>query len=162
VSTPSSATPLGGDLPTANAFLFEVDGVEIGIFREIRGLQVDVGVHEMREGGQNGFVHKLPGRMSWPNVVFRRGLTQSDALFTWLNNSSGEGFASKNNKLVRTTGAITALDSTGARLRSWELVDVFPVRWKGPDFETGRNEPLVEELEVAHHGFKARTQPGGS
>jgi phage tail-like protein len=158
VSTPTSAEPLGGDLPTANSFLFEVDGVEIGVFREVRGLNVSVGVHELREGGQNGFVRKLPGRMTWPNIVFTRGLTQSDALFDWFSKSSGEGFASKGNKLVRTTGAITALDSTGKRLRSWELTDVFPVRWQGPEFQTGRNEPLLEELEVAHHGFKAQTK----
>lgn len=155
---PTDLTPLGGGLPTASAFLFEVDGVEIGVFREVHGLQVSIGVQEIREGGQNGFVRKVPGRMSWPNVVFKRGLTQSDALFDWLSKSSGEGFASKGNKLVRTTGAITALDSQGTRLRSWELTDVFPVRWTGPDFETGRNEPLEEELEIAHHGFKSKTQ----
>jgi phage tail-like protein len=158
VSTPSSVEPLGGDLPTANAFLFEVDGVEIGVFREVHGLEVSITVQEVREGGQNGFVRKLPGRMTWPNLVFKRGLTQSDALFDWFSKSAGEGFASKDNKLVRTTGAVTALDSTGKRLRSWELADVFPVRWKGPDFETGRNEPLEEELEIAHHGFKSQTK----
>lgn len=153
---PLSQTMLGGDLPSAGSFLFEVDGVEIGVFREVRGLQVTVGVEELREGGQNGFARKLPGRMTWPNVVFRRGLTESDALFDWLSRSAGEGFAGRGSKLVRTTGAITALDSTLRRLRTWELADVFPVRWQGPDFATGRNDPLEEELEVAHHGFRSR------
>lgn len=158
---PSDTEPLGGDLPTAAAFLFEVDGVEIGLFREVRGLRVDIGVDEIREGGQNGYVRKVPGRMSWPNLILRRGLTQSDALFTWLSNSSGAGFAARDNKLTRTSGAVTALDSAGVRLRSWEFTDVFPVRWTGPDFETGRNEPLEEELEVAHHGFKSETKDAG-
>lgn len=161
MSTPSSLEPLGGDPPTANYFLFEVDGVEIGVFREIHGLSVDVGVEEIREGGQNGFVRKVPGRMVWPNLVFRRGVTKSDALFTWLNKSSGEGFAGNQNKVARTTGAVTALDVDGTRLRSWELKDVFPVRWKGPDFETGRSAPLEEELEVAHHGFTSDTKDAG-
>ncbi|HET8582390.1 MAG TPA: phage tail protein [Jatrophihabitans sp.] len=155
---PSDMEPLGGGLPTATAFLFEVDGVEIGMFREVRGLRVDISVEEIPEGGQNGFVRKVPGRMSWPNVVLRRGLTQSDALFSWLSKTSGAGFAAKGNKLARTSGAVTALDSTGRRLRSWELTDVFPVRWIGPDFQTGRNEPLEEELEIAHHGFKSDTK----
>jgi len=31
--------PLGGDAPVASNFLFEVDGVEIGAFREVSGLQ---------------------------------------------------------------------------------------------------------------------------
>ncbi|MDT4902888.1 MAG: hypothetical protein QOH52_904 [Pseudonocardiales bacterium] len=150
--------PLGGDLPLAERFLFEVDGVEIGVFREVLGLQVTIQVDEIAEGGQNGFVHKMPSRMTWPNLVFRRGLTQSDALFNWMSKSSGEGFAGNNNKLVRSTGAVTALDAIGARLRSWEFQGVFAVRWKGPDFSVGTNQALEEELEVAHHGFKAKTQ----
>jgi phage tail-like protein len=154
---PDSDTPLGGIVPTASRFLFEVDGVEIGVFREVTGLNVTVGVEELREGGQNGFVRKLPGRMVWPNLVFRRGLTQSDALFNWMSKSSGEGFAANSNKLTRSTGAVTALDSAGGRLRSWEFQDVFAVRWKGPDFDVDKSAPLEEELEVAHHGFKAKT-----
>jgi phage tail-like protein len=158
----ASTDPLGGEPPTASRFLFEVDGVEIGIFREVTGLQVTIGIEEIHEGGQNGFVHKLPGRMSWPHVIFKRGMNESDALFTWMNKSSGEGFAGNENKLVKATGAVTALDSSGTRLRSWDFADVFPVRWKGPDFETNSNDPLEEELEIAHHGFRARTQPGGT
>jgi phage tail-like protein len=158
----ASTDPLGGEPPTASRFLFEVDGVEIGIFREVTGLQVTIDIAEIHEGGQNGFAHKLPGRMSWPHVIFKRGMTESDALFTWLNKSSGEGFAGNENKLVKATGAVTAIDASGTRLRSWDFADVFPVRWKGPDFETNSNDPLEEELEIAHHGFRARTQPGGT
>lgn len=155
---PDSSTPLGGDPPIANRFLFEVDGVEIGIFREVRGLEVTVGIEEVREGGQNGFVRLLPGRMTWPHLVFRRGITQSDALFDWLSKSSGEGFAGNNNKLARSSGAVTAIDQVGDRLRSWDFIDVFPVRWKGPNFESSSTDPLEEELEIAHHGFRSRTQ----
>ena len=151
-----------GQRVTAATFLFEVDGVEIGRFMEVSGLEVEVTVEDLEEGGQNSFVHRLPGRMSWPHVIFKRGMTESDALFTWLNKSSGEGFAGNENKLVKATGAVTAIDASGTRLRSWDFADVFPVRWKGPDFETNSNDPLEEELEIAHHGFRARTQPGGT
>jgi phage tail-like protein len=155
---PASIEALGGNPPTASFFVFEVDGVEIGVFLEVTGLEVTVAVEEIREGGQNAFAYKVPGRMRWPNLVFRRGLTDSDALFTWVSNASGEGFAGNNNKLSRATGAVTALGSDGARLRSWEFEGVFAVRWKGPDFATASNAPLEEELEVAHHGFKSKTQ----
>ncbi len=152
--------PLGGDLPIANRFLFELDGVEIGVFRELRGLEATVAVEEIREGGQNGFAHRVPGRMSWPNVVFRRGITQSNELFEWFQRSSGEGFAGAGNKLARHTGAITALDHVGGRLRAWELIDVFPVRWKGPEFSAESTAPLEEELEISHHGFRAKDIAG--
>ena len=149
--------PLGGEPSTSSRFIFEVDGVEIGVFQEVHGLSLTVGVEEVREGGQNGFVHKLPSRMSWPNLVFRRGVTDSDALFAWVGKSSGEGFAANNNKLTRCTGAVTVVSSTGERLRSWEIEGAFPVRWAGPDLDATRNDPLEEELEVAHHGFRAKT-----
>lgn len=155
---PASEAPLGGDLPAANRFLFELDGTEIGVFKEVRGLQVTVGVHEFAEGGQNAFTHRVPGRMTWPHLVFRRGLTDSNALFEWLAKSSGEGFSAAGNKLTRSTGAVTAIDTAGTRLRTWEFIDVFPIRWKGPDFDMESQNPLEEELEVAHHGFRARTQ----
>jgi phage tail-like protein len=158
---PSSILPLGGDPPIASRFLFEVDGVEIGIFKEVKGLEVTVPTEDIKEGGQNGYTHKVPGRMVWPNIVFRRGLTQSDNLFEWLSKSSGEGFAGNKNALKRSTGAITAISHTGVRLRSWKLIGVYPVRWKGPDFAVAveNKTPLEEELEVTHNGFRAETHP---
>jgi phage tail-like protein len=151
---------LGGEPAILSRFLFEVDGVEIGIFKEVRGLEVTVATEEIKEGGQNGFAYKLPGRMSWPNIVLRRGVTKSDALFEWLQKSSGEGYAGNQNKLTRCTGAITAINQHLDRLRSWDLVGVFPVRWKGPDFSIERREPLEEELEIAHQGFSSATVSG--
>jgi phage tail-like protein len=148
---------LGGDLPTAGAFIFEVDGVTIGVFREVKGLKVELETEEIKEGGQNTYIHQVPGRMKWDNIVFRRGLTNNDALFEWFEHSSGEGFASKRNKLIRRTGAIVAMNYSGGRLRAWELIDAFPVRWSGPEFGTNKLEPLEEELEIAHHGFRTRT-----
>lgn len=146
-----------GEIPNSSSFLFEVDGVQIGMFSEVRGLEVRVDVATYREGGENGFEHKLPGRMSWPHIVLRRGVCQSDALFAWVNKTAGSGFASAGNKLSRSTGAITVIGSDGSRLRSWELTDVFAVRWSGPRFAAGSADELNEELELAHHGFTSKT-----
>jgi hypothetical protein len=52
---------------------------------------------------------------------------------------------------------VTAIGADGIRLRSWEFIDVFPVRWRGPDFSMLDRTPLEEELEVAHHGFRSAT-----
>lgn len=147
---------LGGEPTTTSRFLFEVDGVEIGMFREIRGLNVSISTTELEEGGQNSFVHILPGRMSWPHLIFRRGVTESNALFDWLNKSSGEGFAANGNKLARATGAVTVISADGHRLRAWEFDGVFPIRWSGPDFDSESDNAIEEELEVAHHGFRAK------
>ncbi|QDB79128.1 phage tail protein [Georgenia sp. 311] len=154
---PSDREVLGGEPTTSGWFLFEVDGVEIGTFREVRGLELTVDVETYVEGGQNGFVHRFPGTMRWPNLVFTRGMVASDALFAWVSSSAGESFAANGNRLVRSTGAVTAINYIGERLRAWEFDNVFAVRWTGPEFSVDTEAQLVEELEIAHNGFRAKT-----
>jgi len=141
---------------SGSTFLFEVDGIEIGRFMEVGGLELEIGVETIEEGGQNGFSHRLPGRMSWPNISLKRGVTQSDNLFSWVTKSSGEQFASSGNKLTRATAAITLIGPTGKRLRAWNFVDAFPVKWTGPSFAADSAGSVFEQLEIAHHGFTAK------
>lgn len=141
--------------PYSGRFLFEVDGVEIGTFTEVTGLELDVGVEEVEEGGQNHFVHKLPGRMSWPHLVLKRGMTKGDQLFSWVQEASGDGFAGKGSKLERKSAAVTLVSDKGERLRAWELTGAFPVRWRGPSFVASSSDLASEELEIAHHGFRS-------
>jgi len=141
---------------TAATFLVEVDGVEIGRFMEVSGLEVSVGVEEVEEGGENNYVHKLPGRMTWPNITLKRGITQNDTLLEWFSKSSGEQFAANGNRLTRSTAAITLLGPGAQRLRAWEFDGAFPVKWKGPDFAVSSSDMAMEELEITHHGFRAK------
>ncbi len=143
--------------PYSATFRVEVDGKAVGQFTEVSGLEVTIETDDIFEGGQNGFVHKVPGRMTWPNLVFSRGVTQNDKLLSWVNESSGEGFAKKGNKVGRSTVAVIMTDQQGKALRSWELEGAFPVRWKGPQFSSSGSDALVEELEITHHGFRAVT-----
>jgi phage tail-like protein len=149
--------PLGIEPHLSRNFLFEADGVPIGVFNEVSGLSVEIDTDKVREGGQNGYVHELPGRMEWPHITFKRGLTQSDNLFHWFEKMSGENFAGQRNKVERSTGAISIVDHLGLRLRSWNLRDVMPVKWSGPALSTSSNEMLMEELEIAHHGFSSES-----
>lgn len=135
--------------------MIEVDGQEIGTFREVSGLSVQVQVESIPEGGENGYVHKVPGRMDWPNLVLKRGLTKSDNLFKWFSKTSGDGFAAAKSKLGRSTAAVVQLDQAGTRIRSWSVVEAFPVKWSGPSFSADSSDLAVEELEITHHGFTA-------
>jgi phage tail-like protein len=140
---------------TAATFLVEVDGVEIGRFMEISGLEVSVETDTIAEGGQNSFVHHVPRGMTWPNITLKRGVTQGNGLFDWLNRASGEQFAANKNKFTRNTAAITLIGPSGKRLRAWEFDGAFPVKWSGPNFSASAAESAVETLEITHHGFRA-------
>jgi phage tail-like protein len=139
-------------------FLAEIDGEEIGRFTEVSGLEVNIDVFTLEEGGVNGFEHQFPGRMTWPHIVLKRGITETDNLLDWLKRSSGDGFTGQDNKLTRSTFAITLMSAAGVRLRSWNFEGAFPVKWTGPRFAVSTDELAEEELEIAHHGFLAEDE----
>ena len=66
-------------------FSAEFEGLEAGRFHEVSGLSVEVEVIEFSEGGNNNFIHKLPGRVKYPNIVLKRGFTGDLALYNWAN-----------------------------------------------------------------------------
>ncbi|MEU4237147.1 phage tail protein [Actinoplanes sp. NPDC026619] len=143
--------------PFVGKFLFKIGDLNIGSFTEVTGLAVSIDVEELMEGGQNAYTHKLLGRMRWPNIVFKRGLTDSDALFTWLSGFSGNGFAGNQNKVVPVTGSISVVYQTGKPFRTWSLIDVKPVKWTGPRLAASSRDLAIEELEVCHSGFTVAT-----
>ena len=142
------------DPPWAARFVLSVDDLEIGTFTEVSGLAVSIEVEELAEGGQNQFTHKLLGRMTWPNLVLKRGITDSDALFSWLTSCSGEGFTGSGNKIKPRDGEVRLLDPSGEPARTWQFTGARPVRWAGPTFAASATDLAVEELELAHHGFQ--------
>lgn len=144
-----------GESPYTGKFLVEVDGVRIGTFSKVTGLTVEVELETVEEGGQNQYAHQLPRGLRWPNVVFTRGVTESDNFLAWVSRSSGDGLAATGGKLERTTAAITMLGRAGERVRSWELDGAFPVRWNGPTFASTAAETASEELEITHNGFRS-------
>lgn len=143
------------DPPFVGKFTLEVDGTTIGAFTEVTGLAVSIDVEELAEGGQNGFTHKLLGRMKWPNLVFKRGLTDTDALFEWLMEASGEGLSRNGNRVKPRNGRISVLTAAGQPMRTWTVLEAKPVKWTGPKLAASSRDLAVEELEVCHSGFRS-------
>jgi phage tail-like protein len=141
---------------TGSTFIFEIDGIEIGRFTEVEGLELKVEVYRHEEGGANGHVHELPGRVDWPHITLRGGLTKANTLERWIYNTVGEGAAKNGYKLERSSGAITWMAADGTRVRSWEFEGAFPVRWRGPRFTVHETTLPTEEIEISHRGFRAR------
>lgn len=150
-NSPSSA---GGVPPFAARFVFTVDGLTIGSFTEVTGLSVQMDTEELVEGGNNGFTHKLPKQLKWPNLVLKRGITDSDVLFEWFARCSGDGLEAAGDKLDRRNGSVQLYDHTGKVVRRWNFADAYPVKWTGPKLAASSKDLATEELEVCHCGFK--------
>jgi phage tail-like protein len=143
--TRSSASQRDLDKLGENHFVLQVPAVTIGAFSECTGLTFEREVLEYQEGGLNGFVHKLPGRTKYTNLVLKRGITDQDALQRW--------FWECQTKARLSEISVQLVDATGAPRRTWAFAGAFPVKWTGPKLSAGSDSPATEELEIAHQGL---------
>jgi len=127
-------------------FAVEIEGLLVGGFTEVTGLESQIEVEEYREGGVNDFVHKLPGRTSYASLVLRHGLTGLSTLWYWYNQTT-EG------AIRRRNGTVMLLNASQMPVMWWNFRNALPVRWTGPAFNAASDEVGVEELELAHEGF---------
>ena len=139
---------------SAGKFRFSIDGVQVGSFSEVSGLEVSLDLHEIKEGGRNGGALRVPNGLSWPNLRLKRGITESSALFDWFSQVTTEADLGK--PISMRSSSLELTDEAGEIVRSWAMVDVMPVKWTGPTFGAGSSEIAVEELEIAHGGFSAQ------
>lgn len=117
-------------------------------FSDVSGLNVEVTEEEVREGGENRYVHKLPGRAKYTNVVLKRGLLVDTGLRDWILDTV------QTLTVVPVTVWIKLLDAEHAPLRTWTLIGCWPVKWTVGDFSAQQSALAVESLELAYTRFK--------
>lgn len=127
-------------------FAVEIEGLLVGGFSEVSGLESTIQVEEYREGGANHFVHKLPGGTTHTNLVLRRGLTAVSTLWNWYDDTT-RGTISRRN------GTIMLLDRRQLPVMWWNFRNALPVRWTGPSLNAGTDEIAFEAIELAHEGL---------
>lgn len=139
------------DTPDAQSLRFRVkiDGHgDLGNWSKCDGLSVEYDVFEYKEGGENSFVHRIPGRAKYQNVKLTRPVNKdSKKVANWM--------AKLKIEVKRQTAEISALDTEGNPIATWNLEGVFPVKWNGPSLDVGANQVAMETLELAHNGFLA-------
>lgn len=129
------------------AFKVVIDGHDLGAFTQCDGLGCEIKITERTEGGNNHFVHKLPGRIIYTNIKLTRPINaDSEKVARW--------FASMATGAKRTGAQIAAMPLYGKTpIAQWSLIGVVPVRWTGPQFSLDSPKVATETLELAHHGF---------
>ena len=96
---------LGARAPPVRAFpafnfAVEIEGLLLGGCSEVSGLESRVETEEYREGGVNGFAHRLPGVASQSNLVLSRGLTANSVMWNWHYNAVRGVIHRKNGTLM--------------------------------------------------------------
>jgi len=136
--------------------LIEMEKLAVANFQECSGLAIEVEVLEVIEGGHNEFIHKLPGRIKYPNIVLKRGVTESRQFADWRPVATD-----KQIMMTRQNLSIILFDHSGAQIRRWEVTGAYPVKWTGPDMKATSMEVAIETLELAHQGWREEWPGGG-
>jgi phage tail-like protein len=132
-----------GDPAISIAYKVSVDFIPLGMWTKIEGLAMEYQVTEYREGGVNGYMHKIIGPAKYTNVRLSRPVdSTSPVLMAWLQANMAA--------VVPQTMSITACTASGEDITSWSLVGVVPVKWSGPSLDIMSNQVATETLEVAY------------
>ncbi|HEY3713803.1 MAG TPA: phage tail protein [Jatrophihabitantaceae bacterium] len=122
--------------------------VQLGPFSGCTGLDAHYEPFEWKEGGDNGTVVRLPGRLVYSSVKLSHQVSEkSGALLKWFTQISVTA--------SRGSATITLFADDGQPVAYWRLQGVWPVSYTGPSLTTGPagEAVAVETIELAHEGF---------
>ena len=138
--------PMLADPFTNCRFYVQISDVTEAVFTEVSGLQIETAVTDYEEGGENSFVHRVPGRTKIGNVTLKSGMTGSNAFFKWYREILRGRIAPKQVDIV-------IYENDGSELSRWTLLNAYPVKWVGPQLSAEGKVAAVETLELAHQGI---------
>lgn len=123
-------------------FRVEIDGVTQAGFTECSGLGSEIEVIEYREGNEaSSAVRKLPGRVKYPDITLKWGMTSSKELYQWHQ-------AALNGNVQRKNGSIVVLDDQGQEVVRWNFSNGWPSKWEGPSFNAKGNDVAIASLTI--------------
>jgi phage tail-like protein len=128
-------------------YLVEMNGVEIGGFASVAGVELKVETDDVREGGVNDFVHKIAKQSTYSNLTLKRGITDLTTLWDWCATVVG-------GVVDRRPLTVVLLDHQGNDTQwRWNFRDAFPVKWSLSELNATSGTVAIESVEFAHHGM---------
>lgn len=148
-----------------------------GGFQDCTGLEVEMDVQEIQEGGRNDGTIRRVGRAKYQNIVLKRGMFYAapgpddpgnrapgtpppvqpangapvnPALWTWLQDVvSGKTVA-------RYDGIVEVMSVGEHVVARWVFDRGLPAKVIGPQLNARTGEVAIEEIHIAHEGLRLR------
>ncbi|HXJ65909.1 MAG TPA: phage tail protein [Actinomycetota bacterium] len=139
------------DLLTTFSFHVELDGIDIGAFKEASGVDSETEIVEYKETTKDGkmIIRKLPGAMKWSDITLKKRIDSKKDLWDWRKEVEQGDIDN-----ARRNGSIVLYDSTAKEVARWNFMNGWPSKWKGADLNAGENAVAVEEITITHEGLE--------
>ena len=126
-------------------FGLEIDGVELARFTGIAGLGYESEVVTFQDTLADGKIvtRKRPGRISFPDIVLKRGLSADNALVDWYQTVV-------NGSVERKSGSVVIYDQTSSEVGRWNFENAWISKWSASDLDAGSDDVMIEEITISH------------
>ncbi|MFC5743231.1 phage tail protein [Dyella tabacisoli] len=128
-------------------FFVEVEGILVGGFTSVSGLESKMEVRTVREGGVNDKEYKLGGQVSYSDITLESGITALDPVWLWFQ-STLQG------KIKRKNGSIYLLNDLGIPYVWYDFYNAYPIEWQGPSLDASQTLVATQRFVLAHEGIK--------
>jgi phage tail-like protein len=139
---------------TAFNFSVEINRGEDGhplmnaAFAECDGLEMNMEVKTIREGGSNDRQIRLNGPVAFGTLTLKRGMTKDHALWTWFQDSVAD-------PRLRASAEVVLLAEDGSTERArFVLSRCLPVKIKAPALNAREGQIAVEEFQMAYETLR--------
>jgi phage tail-like protein len=137
--------------PVCFYFEVKITGIQAesdASFAEADGLESELGIMEIKEGGENRYSHRLPDRATHGKLTLKRGVTPiSSGLAQWCKTTLESDFSQK---ITTRNINVSLLDEKGKPAIVWTFFNAWPVKWSLGGLDAQKNEIAMETLEFAY------------
>lgn len=122
------------------------DAVSQAVFSEVTGLEVEIDVTKVEEGGVNDHWRNLPGRAKVSDITLKNGIMTNNGLWEWFKEILQGRYTRKNI-------TITMVNENGLKFHSWQFRNALPVKWTGPQLKADQTALAIQTLVLTHDGL---------
>jgi phage tail-like protein len=120
-------------------------------FQEVSGISKQMETEDVVSGGQNLYSYRLPGRVKYENLVLRRGVAISGAVFSLWCATTLDGYFSL--PIIPAHVLVTLYNYQHVPTMAWTFVDAYPVKWSMSDLKSQENTLLIETIELTYRYY---------
>jgi phage tail-like protein len=117
-------------------------------FQDVSGLTVDVNLDTYNEGGENRFVHRLPGRTKYGDLILKRGMPLVSGITAWCVD------AVENFNYQPTNMLISLLNADHLPVTSWYVANAIPIKYDISSFNAEQSQIVIESLTLRYEYYK--------
>lgn len=121
-------------------------------FAECDGLEINMEIKTIREGGNNGAQIRLPGGFTFGTLTLKRGMTPNYDMWKWMADTLEDPTIRAQASVVLLSDLARGSSGKAARAAQakWNLSGCLPQRLKAPALNAKDGAIALEELQVAY------------